>query len=72
MVQEVPTVSPDVLLNELFEMMSAAKFPVAVVNENKRIVGAIVRGAVLGALAGQIPRAEVKADVAAYPVGSLD
>jgi glycine betaine/proline transport system ATP-binding protein len=72
MVREVPTVSPDILLNELFEMMSTAKFPVAVINENKRIVGAIVRGAVLGALAGQIPRAEVKADVAAYSVGSLD
>ncbi|MCS7464768.1 glycine betaine/L-proline ABC transporter ATP-binding protein [Paenibacillus doosanensis] len=59
LIREVPTVSPDVLLNELFEICGTSKYPVAVVNDSGRIVGVIVRGAVLGALAGQLLTKEV-------------
>ncbi|MNI04751.1 Glycine betaine transport ATP-binding protein OpuAA [compost metagenome] len=51
-IRETPTVAPDVILNDLFEILSSSKYPVGVINENGRIVGVIVRGAVLGALAG--------------------
>lgn len=49
---DVPTVSPDTLLTDLFEKVSTATIPVAVVDENNRLQGILVRGAVIGALAG--------------------
>lgn len=61
-IRDVPKVAPTMLLNELFEICGKAKLPVAVVNEENRLVGVIVRGAVLGALAGQIPRTGGNAD----------
>lgn len=50
---DIPIVSPDTLLVDLFEPMSTALAPLAVVNEKGRLVGIVVRGAVMGALAGQ-------------------
>ncbi|RJG18950.1 glycine betaine/L-proline ABC transporter ATP-binding protein [Paenibacillus thiaminolyticus] len=55
MFTDVPTVSPDVLLNDLFALSGEAKLPIAVVQPNGKLMGAIVRGAVLGALAGNVP-----------------
>ncbi|MDD9271699.1 glycine betaine/L-proline ABC transporter ATP-binding protein [Paenibacillus sp. GCM10023248] len=52
-IREVPTVSPEQMLYELFEICGTSKYPVAVVDRTNRIIGVIVRGAVLGALAGQ-------------------
>jgi glycine betaine/proline transport system ATP-binding protein len=49
---DVTTVSPDTLLTDLFDKVSAATIPVAVVDNNKRLNGILVRGAVIGALAG--------------------
>src|SRR5690606_14085641 len=63
LIRDVPQVSPGVMLNELFEICSEAKLPVAVINDTNRLLGAIVRGAVLGALAGQITRTEVNEHV---------
>lgn len=60
-IRDVPRVSPQTLLADLFEICGSAKLPVAVVNDSNRLVGVIVRGAVLGALAGQITRTEVSA-----------
>lgn len=57
-----PKVSPDTVLNELFEVTSSAKVPLAVVDGQDRLLGVIVRGAVLGALAGEIENKEVIAD----------
>lgn len=51
-IRDVPVVAPERTLNELFEVCSMAKYPVAVVDSNGRILGVIVRGAVLWALAG--------------------
>jgi glycine betaine/proline transport system ATP-binding protein len=51
-IKDIPMVAPEVILNDLFDICSSSKYPVAVVNEVGRIMGVIVRGAVLGALAG--------------------
>ncbi|WP_018750978.1 quaternary amine ABC transporter ATP-binding protein [Paenibacillus sanguinis] len=53
LIQDGPRVSPDTVLSDLFEVTSSAKVPVAVVDEEDRLLGVIVRGAVLGALAGE-------------------
>ncbi|RXZ79963.1 glycine betaine/L-proline ABC transporter ATP-binding protein [Paenibacillaceae bacterium] len=56
--RELPSVSPDTLLNELFELMGNTRLPVAVVDENGRLKGIVIKGAVLAALAGNtIPEA---------------
>ncbi|MBU5675350.1 glycine betaine/L-proline ABC transporter ATP-binding protein [Alkaliphilus sp. MSJ-5] len=54
---DIPKVSPDLSLNDLFEVIHNSPVPVAVV-EDKILKGIIVRGAVLAALAGN----EVKDD----------
>ncbi|SMG35993.1 quaternary amine ABC transporter ATP-binding protein [Paenibacillus aquistagni] len=58
---ELPLVSPDVVMNDLFALSGTAKLPIAVVNADGRLLGAIVRGAVLGALAGHVPNADNQA-----------
>lgn len=62
LITDGPSVGPDTLLNELFEITSMAKVPLAVVDENGRLMGVIVRGAVLGALAGESKSEEVTQD----------
>lgn len=52
MQRSIPTVSPGTLLNDLFEMMSETRLPVAVVDEEDRLKGIVIKGAVLSALAG--------------------
>lgn len=59
LIEDGPKVPPDTLLNELFEVTSSAKVPLAVVDEQERLLGVIVRGAVLGALAGEVDNKEV-------------
>ncbi|MBP1963143.1 quaternary amine ABC transporter ATP-binding protein [Paenibacillus aceris] len=62
-IRNVPTVAPEQLLHELFEICGTSKYPVGVVDDNNRIIGVIVRGAVLGALAGQpVTKEEVRRD----------
>lgn len=61
-IRDTPTVAPDVLLNDLFDICGTSKYPVGVVNEAGRIMGVIVRGAVLGALAGHALPKEVSAN----------
>lgn len=60
LINDSPQVSPDTVLSELFEATSSAKVPLAVVDEQGRLLGVIVRGAVLGALAGDVREMEVK------------
>ncbi|GKU82256.1 glycine betaine/L-proline ABC transporter ATP-binding protein [Niallia sp. NCCP-28] len=52
LIEAIDTVLGDTLLTDLFEIVSQATIPVAVVNEDNRLKGIVVRGAVLGALAG--------------------
>jgi len=50
--KDIPTVSPDTLLADLFEPMADASAPLSVVDESGRLLGIVVRGTVIGALAG--------------------
>jgi glycine betaine/proline transport system ATP-binding protein len=49
---DLSTVSPDTLLSELFDKVSEATIPVAVIDDHKRLKGILIKGAVIGALAG--------------------
>ncbi len=51
-IKDVPMVAPDTMLNELFDIVGSSRVPVAVVNEERKLLGVIIRGAVLAALAG--------------------
>ena len=62
LITDGPSVGPDTLLNELFEITSMSKVPLAVVDDTGRLMGVIVRGAVLGALAGETKSEEVTQD----------
>lgn len=52
LLKDIPTVKVDDLLTDLFEKVSIAKIPVAVVDETNRLKGIVIRGALIGALAG--------------------
>ncbi|MDT3418043.1 MULTISPECIES: glycine betaine/L-proline ABC transporter ATP-binding protein ProV [Brevibacillus] len=56
MEREVPTVSAHTLLNEMFDLVAFSDVPVAVVGEQNRLLGVVVKGAVLGGLAGKVNR----------------
>lgn len=50
--KNIKTVLKETLLVDLFEVVSEAVIPVAVVDEENRLRGIVIRGAVLGALSG--------------------
>ncbi len=50
--KDVLTASEDTLLSDLLEPMANTNIPLAVIDEEKRLKGVIIRGAVIGALAG--------------------
>ena len=52
LIADVLTIPGDRLLTELFDVVSTATIPVAVVDEENRLQGIIIRGALIGALAG--------------------
>lgn len=54
LITDGPRVSPDTLLGDMFELTSSAKVPVSVVDDTGKLLGVIVRGALLGALAGDV------------------
>lgn len=49
---DVPTTHPDVAVNNLMDQLSSTPIPFAVLDDDNHLVGIIVRGAVLGAIAG--------------------
>lgn len=51
-ISDLPMVSPETVLTELFDIVSTASIPVAVINEEQKLQGIIIRGALIGALAG--------------------
>ncbi|SDF73866.1 glycine betaine/proline transport system ATP-binding protein [Fontibacillus panacisegetis] len=55
---DVPRVEPDILLGDMFELTSSAKVPVSVVDGQGKLLGIIIRGALLGALAGYVNQSE--------------
>jgi len=51
-IRDVPVVSPDTRLNDMFDLVSQTRVPVAVTDEQCKLLGIVVRGAVLAALSG--------------------
>lgn len=52
LISDLPMISPDTVLTELFDVVSTASIPVAVINEERKLQGIIIRGALIGALSG--------------------
>lgn len=50
--RDIPTVHKDILLTDLFEPMANAYAPLAVVDDSDKLIGIVVRGSVIAALAG--------------------
>ncbi|MEA1961147.1 MAG: glycine betaine/L-proline ABC transporter ATP-binding protein [Bacillota bacterium] len=51
--KDVPTVLPDTPLADILEVIAHTQIPVAVVDENQRLKGVLVRGSVIAGLAGE-------------------
>ncbi|MCC4769515.1 betaine/proline/choline family ABC transporter ATP-binding protein [Methanosarcina sp. DH2] len=51
MIPEIPRVALDMPLNEVIPLIAESQYPLAVVNDSGKLLGIIVRGSVLGALA---------------------
>lgn len=51
--RDIQTVSPDTTVKDIFPMMTDTRFPIAVVNEDSKLLGVIVRGSILAGLAGR-------------------
>ena len=52
LITDLPAVAPDTLLTDMFVKMASSSLPLPVIDENDKFKGIIVRGAVIGALAG--------------------
>lgn len=52
LIENIPAVKVDTLLSDLFNLVSTASIPVAVVDEKHRLQGIIIRGALIGAMSG--------------------
>ncbi|UJW56559.1 glycine betaine/L-proline ABC transporter ATP-binding protein [Bacillus sp. A116_S68] len=49
---DIPTVKPDTPMHDLFDVVSTSPIPMAVVGEDKRLQGIIIRSTILSALSG--------------------
>lgn len=52
MTTNIPTVTEDALLIDIMEEMATSTLPISVIDEENRIKGIVIRGALIGALAG--------------------
>ncbi|CAN7611969.1 glycine betaine/L-proline ABC transporter ATP-binding protein [Peribacillus frigoritolerans] len=52
MTTNIPTVKEDELLGNLMDVMATSSLPISVIDDQNRIKGILLRGAVIGALAG--------------------
>jgi len=52
MTSDIPTVAEDTLLADLMDEMSTSTLPLSVIDEQRRLKGIVIRGTVIGALAG--------------------
>jgi glycine betaine/proline transport system ATP-binding protein len=50
LIRDISKVSPETSAHELFPLLAEAKYPVAVVNEKNKLLGIIVKGALLAGL----------------------
>ncbi len=51
--KDITCISPDTPVNDMFSNLPNIRFPIAVVDENKRLLGVIVKGSILSGLAGR-------------------
>nr|WP_221887509.1 glycine betaine/L-proline ABC transporter ATP-binding protein [Psychrobacillus soli] len=51
-ISNLPMITPDTVLTELFDVVSTASIPVAVISEDQKLLGIIIRGVLIGALSG--------------------
>lgn len=49
---DIKTVTPDTPVNDLFSLMTDIRYPLAVIDEDRKLLGVIVRGSILAGLAG--------------------
>lgn len=54
MTTDIPIVTEDTMLTDLMEMIATSSLPLSVVDSEKRLKGIVIRGAVIGALAGNV------------------
>ncbi|ETI68997.1 quaternary amine ABC transporter ATP-binding protein [Neobacillus vireti] len=52
MTTDIPIVSGETLLTDLMDVMATSNVPISVIDEENRLQGIVIRGAVIGALAG--------------------
>nr|WP_094228443.1 glycine betaine/L-proline ABC transporter ATP-binding protein [Methanolobus psychrotolerans] len=51
LITDIKTVEPNLPIKDIIPMIADCKYPLAVVNDNNKLIGVIVRGSILGALA---------------------
>ncbi|CAM3922750.1 quaternary amine ABC transporter ATP-binding protein [Alkalicoccus chagannorensis] len=51
--RDVPTCAPETSMHDLFHMTSTSNVPIAVVGENDKLVGIVIRSKILAALSGE-------------------
>ncbi|WP_017378697.1 quaternary amine ABC transporter ATP-binding protein [Paenisporosarcina sp. TG-14] len=51
-ITDLPKVSSDTVLTELFDVVSTATIPVAVISDDQKLQGILIRGPLIGALSG--------------------
>lgn len=54
LIPECPTSPPDKLIGDMFEQSSTSPLPISVVDADNRLMGVVVRGSLLGAMAGEV------------------
>lgn len=54
MERNIPNVRPETLLHDLFDLIAFSHVPIAVTSEQNRLLGIVVKGSVLGGLAGKV------------------
>ncbi|MFC4410147.1 glycine betaine/L-proline ABC transporter ATP-binding protein [Chungangia koreensis] len=72
LITDIVKVTPDTVLTDLFDTVSTATIPVSVVNEDQRLLGIIIRGALIGALAGDDQFINEKAEEAVEASSELE
>ncbi len=52
--KDVIQIGPDTPVNEIFPVIATATFPIVVADENKKLLGIIIKGTILAKLAGKV------------------
>ncbi|NGZ76033.1 quaternary amine ABC transporter ATP-binding protein [Saccharibacillus alkalitolerans] len=69
LIPDCPVSPPDRLIGEMFELSSTSPIPISVVDVENRLLGVVVRGSLLGAMAGEVENEGVNANVQQLDIG---